>query len=261
MIQELHAALSAESRSSTENVLVPTTHTGLQHISTSAFPGEFQEPSHFDGSLSAVFVKTSYYWGSPCRPGCNCVCHKRQYFKSPQILNRLVGSLFIGYSGLPIATPQCTEYSCQRRSAPSTQISYCFPSWFLKRQLSLSILYTPLDGPIVSLRIPRLVSPTSKIFDYALLGNVAGMKFLFKEGLASPNDVRFDCGVSALQVCSTDEMFQIWKFCLLGLQHAFLFWIGPRHRETHELSFFSMLLITAKSKCANFFYQRRLIHS
>jgi hypothetical protein len=223
MIQELHAALSAGSRSSTENVLVPTTHTGLQHISTSVFPGEFQEPNHFDGSLSAVFVKTSHYWGSPCRPGCNCVCHKRQYFKSPQILDRLIGSLFIGYSGLPIATPQCTEYSCQRRSAPSTQISYCFPSWFLKRQLSLSILFTPLDGPIISLRIPRLVSPSSKIFDYALLGNVAGMKFLFKEGLASPNDVRFDCGVSALQVCSIDEVFYMWKFVLLVYKVHFFF--------------------------------------
>jgi len=202
MIKDLHSVLiSSESYSLCGSMsLRPGEHANIE-----------QEPipEHLDDStdstgrrprFSTMSVKTSLYWGSPCRPGCCCSCHKRQHFQSPSFLNQLIGTLFVGYSGIPILTPECNEYSCQRRATPSTQIAYCFPTWFWKRQLSLSILFTPLDGPIMSLKFPRLVSPSSKIFDYAFTGNVAGMKVLFQQGLASPNDVRFDCSVSALQV-------------------------------------------------------------
>ena len=162
-----------------------------------------------------------------------------------------------------MATPQCNEYSCQRRSTPSTQISYSFPSWFLRRQLSLSVLFTPLDGPIISLKFPRLVSPSSKMFDYALLGNIAGMKFLFKEGLASPYDVRFDCGVSALQVSSFDG-FIGQRVSLLVHKRGPSFRSGFGRASIFKscgLSLSSTQLTTAKSKCANFFCQSRLILS
>jgi hypothetical protein len=58
----------------------------------------------------------------------------------------------------------------------------------------------PNDGPVASLRVQRAVSGSSKIFDYANVGDVDGMKRLFSSGLASPHDVRFDSGTSPLQV-------------------------------------------------------------
>lgn len=171
---------------------------------------------------SACVVKTSYYWGSPCRTGCICVCHRRYHLKTPQALNRFIGSLFVGYSGLPLSTPPCSEVSCQRRSALTTQITYSFPSWFLRRRISMNLLCTPLDGPMLSLRFPRLVSSTSKIFDYASLGNVAGMKFLFQTGQASPYDVLIESGMSALQYAADRRQIDMCRFLLAMKADPFL---------------------------------------
>jgi hypothetical protein len=79
-------------------------------------------------------------------------------------------------------------------------MTYYFPRWFLQRAISLAIMLLPNDGPVASLRVQRAVSGSSKIFDYANVGDVDGMKRLFSSGLGSPHDVRFDSGTSALQV-------------------------------------------------------------
>jgi len=151
-------------------------------------------------TFSAVRIRTFNYWGIPCRTGCSCACHKRHQVQTPRILDHLIGTLFLGYSGLPMVTPSCNESSCRQRSIPSTQMTYYFPRWFLQRAISLAIMLLPNDGPVASLRVQRAVSGSSKIFDYANIGDVDGMKRLFSSGLASPHDVRFDSGTSALQV-------------------------------------------------------------
>jgi hypothetical protein len=151
-------------------------------------------------TFSAVRIKTSNYWGTPCRSGCCCACHKRLQLQTPRILDHLIGTLFMGYSGLPMITPSCDQPSCRQRSIPSTQMTYYFPRWFLLRAVSLAIMLLPNNGPVVSLRLQRTVSGSSKIFDYANVGDIDGMKRLFSSGQASPHDVRFDSGTSALQV-------------------------------------------------------------
>jgi len=151
-------------------------------------------------TFSAVHIRTSNYWGTPCRAGCCCACHKRHQVQTPRILENLIGTLFLGYSGLPMVTPSCDESSCRQRLIPSTQITYYFPRWFLQRAISLAIMLLPNDGPVASLRVQRAVSGSSKLFDYANIGDVESMKRLFSSGLASPHDVRFDSGTSALQV-------------------------------------------------------------
>jgi hypothetical protein len=162
-------------------------------------------------AFSAVRIRTSNYWGMPCRTGCCCACHKRHQVQTPRILDHLIGTLFLGYSGLPIVTPSCDESSCRQRSIPSTQMTYYFPRWFLQRAISLAVMLLPNDGPVASLRVQRAVSGSSKIFDYANVGDVDGMKRLFSSGLASPHDVRFDSGTSPLQVWRFPRILSIFS--------------------------------------------------
>src|SRR5436190_6471874 len=51
-----------------------------------------------------------------CRPWCSCCCHVRKSVKMPHSLRGFLGSLFVGYSGVPFVTPPCNERQCSRRS-------------------------------------------------------------------------------------------------------------------------------------------------
>ena len=168
MIQDLRQALLTDERTVDQDHPDESSTTITQRSSQIfRYKGVRGQGSAQINSVSAVRIRTSHYWGTPCRPGCSCVCHKRRQFQTPRMLEQVVGSLFFGYSGLPINTPPCSERSCHQRAIPSTQISYYFPSWFLKRMISLVVHFMPLDGPVASLRMPRAVSPSSKVFDYA----------------------------------------------------------------------------------------------
>ena len=111
------------------------------------------------------------------------------------------GLLFVGYSGLPILSPACTEKSCRWPSTnkSSIGITYYFPVWFVARILSVSLSFTLLSGPEMSLRMPRVVQRDSAIWDFAETGNTEGMQMMFAEGMASPYDVG-GYGQSALHV-------------------------------------------------------------
>ena len=70
--------------------------------------------------------------------------------------------------------------------------------------VTISLTNTPLAGPVASLEVRRTIPGDAEIFAYAKSGNVDGMKSLFQRGLASPHDVQYDSGVTALHVCSLD---------------------------------------------------------
>lgn len=53
-------------------------------------------------------------------------------------LQRLVGTLFVGYTGSPLLTEQCSETSCLQRTTPSVSVTYYFPQWLLQRAIIFS---------------------------------------------------------------------------------------------------------------------------
>lgn len=155
-------------------------------------------------AISAVGIRTAQFPRTACTPWCSCVCHTEHRFRTPRLLDQIIGSLFIGYSGMPVNTKPCTEYSCHQRSQPTTYITYFFPQWFLARMFSFVLTVTPMAGPVASLKVQRTVPANAEIFKFAQSGDVDKMRHLFENGLASPHDVHFESGVTALHVCIID---------------------------------------------------------
>jgi hypothetical protein len=151
-------------------------------------------------AIAAVGIRTAQFPRTSCTPWCSCACHREWRFRTPRVLEQFVGSLFIGYSGLPVLRPPCNEQSCHLQSQPLTYVTYFFPKWFLTRMVTFMMTITPLAGPVASLKVQRTVPGNSDIFNFAKLGDMNGIKDLFDNGLASPHDVQFDSGITPLHV-------------------------------------------------------------
>lgn len=134
-------------------------------------------------AISAVGIRTAQFSRMACKPWCSCICHAQKTLKSPSFMERLVGSLFVGYTGIPRLRSQCNQQSCHLASPPMIYITYYFPAWFLARMVSLMIASTPLAGPVVSLKTQRAVPGDAEIFLCAKTGNQDRIKFLFEMGL------------------------------------------------------------------------------
>lgn len=77
-----------------------------------------------------------------CNQCCHCSCHKPCYVRSPSILNRVLGSLFIGYYAIPMpVSGTCDTLSCLNRSTATINAIYTFPYWFLYRAISFSMAF------------------------------------------------------------------------------------------------------------------------
>jgi len=151
-------------------------------------------------TASAIQVRTSYRRIALCDPACRCSCHSERRKQTPLFLNRLMGSLFLGYTGVPIFPRPCDDSHCTQRSFPSAQLTYFFPEWFFRRMLILAMAFDPVGGPQVTLRMPLILPDTAKIFHLATSGDIDAIKTMFKTGQASPFDVSSTFGYSLLHV-------------------------------------------------------------
>jgi hypothetical protein len=137
---------------------------------------------------------------SPCTESCSCICHSSRRITFPKFVVPLLGFLSITLSGPFPGYNRCSETSCLQRSILHTHISYRFPRWFLARILRLSLGVYPGEGPVGTLRVNRVVADEAEIMDFVKSGNLEGVKSLFQQRLASPNDVNFSCDVPILNV-------------------------------------------------------------
>lgn len=196
-----------EGQRGSTNTVVSHTSKGKNALYTA---NEAVRAFHHNGSIlfasekmsasSAVGIRTAHFSRSACKPWCACRCHRETKWCSPSILQSIIGSLFVGYSGMPRQRLSCDETSCQLQSQPVVYVTYFFPSWFLARAISVMVATTPLAGPVVSLKVQRTVPGDADIFTYARLGNVDKIKTLFEQGLASPHDVSFQSGITPMHV-------------------------------------------------------------
>lgn len=82
-------------------------------------------------SFPTVVLQTSTYrtkqWAVPM---CACQRHAVSEYQHPRWIAPLIGSLFIGYSGLPyLSTVRCNQSACTKREDAPAKATYYFPAW------------------------------------------------------------------------------------------------------------------------------------
>ncbi|KAL9043664.1 MAG: hypothetical protein Q9214_003154 [Letrouitia sp. 1 TL-2023] len=164
-----------------------------------------------DKSSDSVGVQVTRY--TACRPGCSCACHLQRKTATPGFVDRVIGQMFVGYSGLPLLNRACDTEICEKAQGPSVSVEYWFPMGFLWSQIvRLQLSYQSQLGPQVSLSSLRRVPDSAQCVNFALNGNVDGLKKLFVRGLASPRDVSSTRGYSVLRWAMYGRQYQTCKF-------------------------------------------------
>ena len=148
---------------------------------------------------SAICV-TTFASHNRCMYSCVCKCHQLSVGRSPHLLNQLFGRLFFGYTGLPYINPPCDSKSCNRKSCSMISIVYLFPLWLLARAFTVIARLSISNGPEITIRFPRIIPNSSKIFNLAGQGKINEIYSLFQQGLASPFDIDGSNGFTALLV-------------------------------------------------------------
>ncbi len=118
--------------------------------------------------------------------------------------------------------PPCNERSCARQQTKVAWISYCFPPCLFHGMISFNISTSPLCGLRFGLDFPRLVDRGAEIFLYAEIGSVEGLIGLFQHRKASPRDVQYNTGYTALSVREPNAIGGQPSICLMliGRDHA-----------------------------------------
>ncbi|KUJ19420.1 ankyrin [Mollisia scopiformis] len=125
------------------------------------------------------------------------VAHKSGY---PTLFNRMLGQLFVAYTGVPYLSQKCDSEACKRSQAPRIYVEYWFPLGFCWSQiLQLQVGFQSNLGLQFSLKSLRRVPDSAQCVHYTMDGNIEGLKDLFKRGLASPLDVSSTRGYTLLR--------------------------------------------------------------
>ncbi|KAL8717704.1 MAG: hypothetical protein Q9225_005081 [Loekoesia sp. 1 TL-2023] len=93
-------------------------------------------------------------------------------------------------------------------------ISYRFPEWLLNRLVSSVIISNHVNGPQLSLVVPRIVPNTSDIFSQSFAGNIDAVAKLIQAGLASPCDINGMWGYTPLHYALDRGHMELCRFLL-----------------------------------------------
>ncbi len=140
-----------------------------------------------------------------CDASCDCNCHIHTRARSPQMLQSVLGSLFVGYTGLPALASTCSNIKCQRSSEGFLQIDYLFPPWFLARIVSMAMRFKDSKIPDLSMRVLNVRSSYEAVFLSAREGDAELVRYFLTMGQASVQDVTHDSGHSPLHVGITSH--------------------------------------------------------
>ena len=171
------------------------------HQSDPSVPTKTKSPYDFD------FAKDwqPAYQGKQCSLWCSCACHSRKSFCVSSHFGTLSGYI----SGVSLLRRRCVEYSCRCPTIPSGSVVYRSPDWFWDRLFTITVSSSPVCGPEINIRFPR-VAPPSKLFLFAMHGDRKGVQDLVSEGTATPWDVN-ERGSSvlyvSLQLCTFSFLF------------------------------------------------------
>ncbi len=121
---------------------------------------------------------------SRCRPSCGCSCHRVQSLRVPR-----VGNFMICGVRFPGSRTICDIKSCEEPSPLSIRANFCPPAWVARQMLFILFTSSPLRGPELLLRVPRMASKESPIVQALNQGDLSSFKRIVAQGKASPYDV------------------------------------------------------------------------
>ena len=174
--------------------------------------------------VSKLGISASYFDQTTCENWCRCSCHKRTRLRTPRLLSSLMGSLFVGYSGLPLVSPTCDQSLYRRRSTKSVLLTYYLPWWFFVQRVAMLLFnFGRLQGPGFSIKMPRIMSASAAVFWFATIGDAENLKRLFTQGLASPNDINSQDGFTPLHVELPKSHLLVGLLTLLDSSYAIQF--------------------------------------
>ncbi len=182
-----------------------STSKSLEHWKT---PGTQKSVSRVD-NFSALRMR--FLRQGRCSQWCDCACHTYIRTRTPEAVQTILGSLFLGYTGLPTLTPPCNNGKCRRSSEAFVQFNYYFPSWFVARAVSFAMSVQNSKIPKVSLRVLQLRNSYEEIFQSCIVGDVHSVRYLLMSGQASVTDISDDSGHSPLHVSSA---WSLWTTSL-----------------------------------------------
>lgn len=155
-----------------------------------------------DAHIEAIQIRVSQYSTACCRNWCPCDCHSQKKVSLLGITEIVLGRMFLGYAGLPLWNKKCNFPGCKRRQNPSLTVDYWFPWWFLAMNVKMLLNYEPNLGPRLQIATLRRIPDSAQSIKFAFEGNVDGLQHLFKQGLASFQDVSDSRGYTLLGVSS-----------------------------------------------------------
>lgn len=132
---------------------------------------------------------------SKCRPSWGCSCHRVQSPRVPRL-----GNFMICGVRSPGSRTACDTESCEEPSPLSIRGNFCPPAWVARQMLFILFTSSPLRGPEMLLRVPRMASKESLVVQALNQGDLSCFKRLVAQGEASPYDVD-EHGLPSTLVC------------------------------------------------------------
>ena len=129
-----------------------------------------------------------------CLRWCSCQCHSRYSVRSPWIIRTIVGLSSVEYMS---GTRPCNDRTCRRPGVTKIGMTFRLPKHLVGRYIAIAISYSTLQGPVLSLQVPRIMPWCHTLWNYASQGDLEAIQTMFMEGRASPHDVN-PRGASAL---------------------------------------------------------------
>ena len=142
-----------------------------------------------------------------CDRTCNCQCHVRTQFQTPQWLSAVIGTLFYSSTNTPsLDVRPCSVTTCLRsQPLSSSRFTYYFPSWMMRAALVYST-WSNLEGKNSSwiVKMPNEIPLNSLCWHYIQAGCVGKVRELLQSRQTSPFDIEPD-GASVLHVSGNLE--------------------------------------------------------
>lgn len=180
-------------RAPIEHDFLPSIPSSLQdHVSRPADSEKIHPHIRVEASVSSVSYRRDRL--------CLCQCHQVTTMATPTDWTRLLGRLFIGYTGLPTPAKKCDRKSCQHGQRQTRiRVAYLFPLWFALRMFALTM--TKASSSFMwKFDFPAVTDGTSDMFVHTSLGNVEKIQGMLSMDIGSFNVIDSVANKSPLHV-------------------------------------------------------------
>lgn len=185
-------------------------------------------------SLSALRMR--FLRQRKCDVWCDCNCHTHVRAQTPDMLQSILGTLFVGYAGLPALTPSCSNTKCRRATDGFLQINYYFPQWFLTRIVSMAMKFQDSKIPNICMRVMNVRNMYEGVFMSAFENDADAVEYQITIGQASVLDATDDSGHSPLHVRIHAMPLEVHTYLRLSLLSGRATWKPLRYSSDWDLS-------------------------